>query len=152
MLIDRSLPNITTTWIGYRECTKPLEECWEEKYSDSDFFYEISIEMIHTHRSCIKSESISLEFYYYIQGSDYIKKCHHVTDTGDIMEGEFFKKKPTGNERESCIFGSRYFDFARERLWSVEREHTFEFRTKDEKLKISETEMHNCLNIFCCIL
>jgi hypothetical protein len=39
------------------------------------------------------------------------------------VEGELLEKEPTSNERECCIFGSRYIYDTREVLGSVEREH-----------------------------
>jgi hypothetical protein len=61
MLIDRALADIASTRVGDRESTKPLEESREEEYPDSDFFHEIRIEMLHTHRSGIERECVSLE-------------------------------------------------------------------------------------------
>ena len=103
MLIDRALTNIATSRIRDLEATKSLEKCWEEKYSNSDFFHEISIKMFHAHTSGIESEGIFNKCHNYIQRSDNIEKCHHIADTGNIVECILFKKKPTSDERESRI-------------------------------------------------
>jgi hypothetical protein len=92
MLIYRSLTDIAASRIGYLETTKPLEKSREEKYPYSDFSHEISIEIVHTYMSCIECECISFKYYYNIERADNIKKCHHITDTGNIVKCEFVKK------------------------------------------------------------
>ncbi len=104
MLIDRSFSDIATTRIGDLECTKPLQESWEEEYPDSDFFHEIGIEVLHTHGSGIECERIVYECDHYIQRSDNIEKCHHITNTRNIVEGELLEKKSTSNEWKGSIF------------------------------------------------
>ena len=99
MLIDRSFANIASTRIGDLEGTKSLEKGRKEEYPDSDFFYEFSIEMLHAHCSCVESESTSYECDSYIQGSDDIEKCKHITNTRDIVESELFEKETASNER-----------------------------------------------------
>ena len=123
MLIDRTFSDITASRIGDLESAKPLEKSREEEYSDSDFFHEISIEMLHAHGSGIERECIPDKCHYYIQRSDNIEKCHHITDTGDIVEGILFKKKSTSDEWQGCIFGARDIYTTREDLRSREREH-----------------------------
>lgn len=67
MLIDRPLTDIAASRIGDLEGTKTLEKGWEEKYSNSDFFHEISIEVLHTHGSGIEREHIPDKCHHYIQ-------------------------------------------------------------------------------------
>lgn len=123
MLIDRPLADIAASRIGNFEGTKPLEKGREEEYPDADFFHEISIEVLHTHSSSIERKCISDECHHYIQRSDNIKKCHHIADTGNIVEGILFEKKSTSDERKGCIFGSRDIYSTREDLRSGEGEH-----------------------------
>ena len=123
MLIDRSLADIAASRVGDLESAKPLEKSGEEKYSDSDFFHEISVEVIHAHSSGIERERIPDKGHHYIQRSDNIEKCHHITDTGNVVEGILFEKKSTSNERKGGIFGSRDIYTTREDLRSREGEH-----------------------------
>ena len=67
MLIDRSFADIATTRIGDLEGTKSFEKSREEKYPNSDFFHEFSIEIVHTHGPCIESEGTSYKCDYYIE-------------------------------------------------------------------------------------
>lgn len=92
MLIDRSLADIATTRIGDLEGTKSLEKGREEKYTNSDFFHELGIEIIHTHLCCIEFQSITDEADINSERCYDIEECEYITDTGNIVECELFEK------------------------------------------------------------
>lgn len=67
MFINGSFSNIASTRKWYFEASKSFEEGREKKYSNTDFFDEFRIEIIKAHIGTIQSESISYEFYSYVQ-------------------------------------------------------------------------------------
>lgn len=75
MFIDRTFSDITATRVGDLEFAEFFEECWKEKYPDTDFFDCFSIQMFHRHVSGIECEGIPDKIHLNPQGFDDAKKC-----------------------------------------------------------------------------
>ena len=73
--------------------------------------------------SRIERESIADKMYFYSKWLYNSQESKYISNTWDIVEGKVLKEKPTGDEREGCIFWSRDFDYSGEFLWSVEDKH-----------------------------
>lgn len=67
MLINWSLTNIATTRKRNFKSSKSFEESWEEKYSNTDFFYQFCIEIIKAHLTTVERKSIISKINFYIE-------------------------------------------------------------------------------------
>ena len=106
MFVDRSLPDIAPTRIGDLERTEPREERRKEEYTNTDFFYLFSVEMldrqmrvIHMDRTAFPSDLASERLYDREEGED-------IADTRDVMQNKRIEKKSSCDEWQCCILGS----------------------------------------------
>lgn len=124
MFIDRTLSDVTSTWIWYLKSSKSREESRKEEYPNADFAYLVSVEVFDREIATIHSDSTPIPDYLSTKRFYDREECEDISDFWNIMESEVIKKKSCCYKWESCILGARDFDSTREGLRSGDLEHS----------------------------
>lgn len=124
VLINRTFPDVTSTWIRYLKGSKSREESRKEEYPNTDLAYLVSVEVFDREIATIHSDSTPIPGYLSTKRFYDREECEDISDFWNIVESEVIKKKSCGYKWESCILGARDFDSTREGLGSGYLEHS----------------------------
>jgi hypothetical protein len=103
MFIDRSLPDITSSWIWKLDEPESRQKRGKEQNARSNLFCELTIHILSIHPRRIKNKSISLETNIDVQTLDNLENTENVSDSWNIMKRSFFEEEGRRNKRKSCI-------------------------------------------------